>query len=317
MVFLAKKMINQASTKFDVIIIGGGIAGLSTALWCDELGLSALLLEKEATLGGQLLWIHNEIKNYPGREAKTGRELRDVFLEQIEKRRFELYLRAQINKIELEKKEILLADGTRLSARVIVIATGIRRRKLNVEGEDEYRARGIIESGKKNADSVKNQKVLIVGGGDAAFENALILAETAAAVTLIHRRKDFRAREEFIEKVKKHPKITIITEASVQKISGKARVESVELKNQATGEIQTLPVDSILIRIGVEPNTEQLPKKLKIDKSGYIEIDKSGETNIKGVFAVGDVANPLAPTISSAAGMGATAAKAIFSRLNS
>ncbi len=314
--FYKKKMLNQIRTKFDVIIIGGGVGGLSTALWCDELGLSALLLESRAELGGQLLWTHNEIKNYLGKEAENGRELRDAFLEQIEKRNFELSLQAQIAEIDLEKKEVTLSDKMLFSARAIVIATGVRRRKLDVAGEDEFRTRGIIESGKKNADLVRGKKVLIVGGGDAAFENALILAETAEKVTLAHRRKVFSAREEFIEQVKTHPKITILTETAVQKISGKERIESIELKNLATDETRTLPVDTLLIRIGVAPNTEIFRGNLTLDKNGYIEVNRNCETSIKDVFAVGDVANPLAPTISSAVGMGATGAKVIFSLLN-
>ncbi len=301
---------------FDVLIIGGGVAGLSTALWCDELGLSALLLEEKNELGGQLLRVHNEIKNYPGREAKNGRELSDAFLEQIGKRDFERRLEARIAEIDPEKKEVFLADGTSFSARALVIATGIRRRKLNVAGEDEFQQRGIIESGKKNAASVAGKSVLIVGGGDAAFENALILSETAASVTLVHRRKDFRARAEFTEKVKNHPKVKILTETAVQKISGGGRVESVELKNLSNGETEIRAIDVILIRIGVEPNTEQFRGKLKLDENGYIEVNRNCETHMKGVFAVGDVANPYSPTISSAAGMGATAAKVIFYLLN-
>ncbi len=309
-------MLDQTRVKFDVVIVGGGIAGLSTALWCDELGLSALILEEKKELGGQLLWVHNEIKNYPGREAKNGRELCDAFLEQIGKRQFELRLQVRIAKIDPEKKEILLADGTKFAARAVVIATGIRRRKLNVAGEDEFQERGIIESGKKNADSVAGKKVLIVGGGDAAFENALILSEAAESVTLVHRRKDFRARPEFTEKVKNHPKVTIFTETAVQKISGGERVESVELKNLSNGETRKIAVDAILIRIGVEPNTEQFRGTLELDENGYIEVNRNCEASIKGIFAVGDAANPLAPTVSSAAGMGATAAKVIFSLLN-
>ncbi|HVE58313.1 MAG TPA: FAD-dependent oxidoreductase, partial [Pyrinomonadaceae bacterium] len=263
-------MLNQIRTKFDVIIIGGGVGGLSTALWCDELGLSALLLENQAELGGQLLWTYNEIKNYPGREAKNGRELRDVFLDQIGKRNFELYLQAQIAEVNFEKKEVLLAGEKSFSARAIVVATGVRRRKLNVAGEDEFRTRGIIESGKKNADLVAGKNALVVGGGDAAFENALILAETAEKVTLVHRRKVFSARAEFIEQVKNHPKITILTETAVQKISGSERIESVELKNLATAETFILSIDALLIRIGVEPNTEALRGKLELDENGYI-----------------------------------------------
>src|SRR5215204_4395510 len=103
-------MLNQLRTEFDVVIIGGGVAGLSTALWCDELGLSALLLEEKTELGGQLLWVHNEIKNYLGREAKNGRELRDAFLEQTAKRAFGLRLQTRVSDIDLERKEIFLAD---------------------------------------------------------------------------------------------------------------------------------------------------------------------------------------------------------------
>ena len=306
----------KSEIRHDVVIIGGGVAGLATALWCDELGLSALLLEEKAELGGQLLWVHNEIKNYLGREAKNGRELRDAFLEQITKRRFELRLQAQIDELDLEKKEIRLLDGTRISARAAVIATGIRRRRLNVPGEDEFKARGIIESGMKNAASVTGKSVLIVGGGDAAFENALILAKTAEKVTLVHRGRDFRARREFIEQVQSHPKITVLTDAVIREISGNTRLESVTLSGAARGETRVLPADALLIRIGVEPNTEIFPKTLQLDKSGYVEINRNCETSLEGVYAAGDVANPLAPTISSAAGMGATAAKAIFSWLN-
>jgi thioredoxin reductase (NADPH) len=310
-------MLNEVCTEFDVIIIGGGVAGLSTALWCDELGLSALLLEKNAELGGQLLWTHNEIKNYLGKEAKNGRELRDVFLEQIEKRKFTLHLQTEITDVDLEKREITLADETKIFARAVVIATGIRRRKLNVEGEDKFKKRGIIESGKQNAESVTGKNVLIVGGGDAAFENALILAENASHVTLIHRRKDFRARSEFIEQVEQHPKIKIFTETTVQKITGNEQIESVAINNLISNETQMLPIDVLLIRIGVEPNTEQFQGTLELDKNGYIEVNRNCETNLEKVFAVGDVANPISLTVSTAVGTGATAAKAIFSLLNS
>lgn len=309
-------MREKAGKKFDVIIIGGGVAGLSSALWCDELGLSALLFEEKNELGGQLLWVYNEIKNYLGREASNGRELRDIFVEQIAARQFEMRLNARISKIDLEKKEVTLADQNTFSARAIVIASGISRRKLNVAGEDDFKDRGIIESGKKNADSVKGKNVVIIGGGDAAFENALILGENADRVTLIHRRRNFRAREEFVSQVEQNPKVEILTQTAVLKIAGKEHVESVEIKNLHTGESRILPADTVLIRIGVEPNTSMLRGQLELDKNGYVIINSECESSAKGVFAVGDVANPTAPTISSAAGMGATAAKAVFSLLN-
>ncbi|MGC2238810.1 MAG: FAD-dependent oxidoreductase [Pyrinomonadaceae bacterium] len=296
---------------FDVIIIGGGAAGLSAALWCDELSLSAMLLEAGEEFGGQLLWTYNEIKNHLGIEAKNGREMRDIFVRQIGKRKFEFRLNAKVSGIDLEKRKVSLDGGESFSAKALIIATGVSRRKLNVEGEESFKNKGIIESGKRDAQFVKGKNALIVGGGDAAFENALILSETASTVTLAYRGKDFRARREFIEQAEKHPKIKILTETIVSEITGKEKVESVKLENLKTGETYNFPVKAILLRIGVEPNTEFLGGRLDLDKNSYIKIDQNCETSVKGVFAAGDVANPLAPTVSSAVGMGATAVKTI------
>jgi len=304
-------ILEKGEMDFDVIIVGGGAAGISAALWCAELQLETLLLEAGAELGGQLLRVYNPIKNHLGIETENGRELRDVFVKQIENCRFAVRLQSEIVRVDLEKKSVTLAAGDIFHARAVIIATGVRRRKLNVEGEEKFAGKGIIESGKRDADSVKNKNVCIIGGGDAAFENALILSETALSVTLIHRRKDFRARAEFVEGVKKNPKIEIFTETAVKKILGKEEVEAIILENLQTQETFEKNVEAILIRIGVEPNTDFLRGELDLDENGYIEINQNCETNVKGVFAVGDAANPIAPTVSSAVGMGATAAKAI------
>jgi thioredoxin reductase (NADPH) len=301
---------------YDVIIIGGGAAGLSAALWCDDLGLSALLLESNAELGGQLLWTHNAIKNHLGVEARNGREMRDRFLEQIANRKFDIRLKSEISRINFEKGEIFLNADERFSAKFIIIATGVRRRKLNIEGEEKFIGKGIIESGKRDAHLIKNKEVCVVGGGDAAFENALILAETAAKVTLVHRGRDFRARAEFVEKVFNNKKVEILTETVPQKILGAEHVEAVELKDLNTNEIFTVKVQAIVFRIGIEPNTELVRGNLTLDEKGFIEINQYCETDWKGIFAVGDVANPISPTVSSAVGMGATAVKTIYAKLN-
>ncbi len=297
---------------FDVIIIGGGAAGLSAGLWCAELGLNALLLEANIELGGQLLWVYNSIENHLGSKAENGRELRDVFVRQIENRRFAIRLQSEINDINLEKREVFLSSGEKISARFLIIATGTRRRKLNVEGEEKFKNKGIIESGKRDAKTVKDKEVCVIGGGDAAFENALVLAETASKVTLAHRRKDFRARAEFIEQTQNNQKIKILTETILRKIIGNEQVEAVELEDLNTKERFTVNVQAIIFRVGVEPNTEFLRGRVALDENGYIKINQNCETNIEGIFAVGDVANPLAPTVSSAVGMGATAVKIIF-----
>ncbi len=303
--------------KCDVIIIGGGAAGLSAALWCDELGLSCLLLEAEAEFGGQLLRVYNRIENHLGIEARNGRHLRDCFVRQTENRGFIRRLETKVSQIDTKNKKITLPNGEELSAKNLIIATGVRRRKLNVEGEDFFRGRGIIESGKKDAEEVAGKTVLIVGGGDAALENALILAEMAKKVYLAHRRKDFRGRTEFLERIGSNRKIEITTETVIERIVGSGRVEQVETRNLRTDETRVLPIEAVLIRIGVAPNSEIVREKVALDTDGYIKINSNCETSVKGIFAIGDVANPLAPTVSGAVGMGATAAKAISALLNS
>lgn len=302
---------------FDVIIIGGGAAGLSAALWCDELGLNALLLESKTECGGQLLEVYNPIKNHLGVETENGRELCDIFVKQTEKRKFTLLLESELSEVDLKAKKVFLKNGKAFSARALIIATGVRRKKLNVAGEAEFKNKGIIESGKRDKDSVRDKTVCVVGGGDAALENALILSETARQVFVVHRREKFSARAEFTEKVLADKKVKIYTETIVAKILGNENIKAVELQNLKTGEKFTLAIDAMLLRIGVEPNTELFRGKLKLDRKGYVEINGNCETSVRNVFAIGDVANPLAPTVSSAVGMGASVAKIYFNGLNS
>ncbi len=306
-------MVNSVS--FDVIIIGGGAAGISAAMWCDELKLKSLLLESNPELGGQLLWTHNKIENYLGSKAGNGIELRNRFVEQMKDREFSFRLNASIKKIDLAEKIITLKNGETLAAKSLIIATGVRRRTLGIEGEDRFKDKGILSSGKRDKDLVYGKTVLIIGGGDAALENSLILAETAAKVYVAHRRKEFRARSEFIEAAKVNKKIEFLYETSLKKIIGNEKIESVELKNINENENYSLPIDAVLFRLGVEPNTSFLGEQIAKDKNGYIIIDSFCATNIKGIYAVGDVANPISPTISSAVGMGATSIKAIYSQL--
>lgn len=303
------------SEQFDVIIIGGGAAGMSAAVWCDELSLKALLLESADELGGQLLWTYNAIRNYLGIEVEDGRELQKVFVTQTQSRKFLLKTKSEVSVVDVENKRVELKSGESFSAKFLIIAAGIRRRKLGVEGEESFKGRGIIESGKRDAEMIKNKKVCVIGGGDAALENALILAETASEVILIHRRGEFRGRPEFIEPALNNKKIRILMDTRITKIIGGEKLNALELENLKTGEPSELTVDALLVRIGVEPNTGLFQGNLEMDNHGYIKINNNCETSVKNVFAIGDVANPLSPTISSAVGMGATASKVILSKL--
>lgn len=187
---------------------------------------------------------------------------------------------------------------------------------LDIPGEAEFRGRGILESGKRDGRTVKGRSVLIVGGGDAALENALILSEHANRVYLCHRREEFAGREEFIEKVMNTGRVEILCPHELVEIAGGERVESVKIRHANSGEEKVLEVDGVLIRAGVEPNTAFLKGVVEMDERGYINTNRECETSAKGLYAVGDVSNPVSPTVATAVGTGATAAKAIYDFLN-
>ena len=294
-----------------VIIIGGGAAGLSAGYWCAELGLGALLLEKNSEPGGQLLWTFNPINNYLGVRTDSGRELRDLIIEQNENSLLEIKTRAEVRAADLQNKSLELADGSVLKAQSLVIATGIRRRKLNVPGEAELTGRGILISGVRDRESVRDKEVCIVGGGDSAFENALLLAEAARSVTLVHRGENFRARGEFVEKAQNDPRIRILTGTVLVGIEGQDKVEAVKLLDTAAEQTFTLPAQAVLIRIGVEPNTELFQGQIELDEKGFIRVNNKCETSAENIYAAGDAASPHSMTVSTAAGMGATAAQTI------
>jgi thioredoxin reductase (NADPH) len=300
---------------YDVIIIGAGAAGLSAALWCDELGLDTLVLEQHEEVGGQLLWVYNAIENYLGARAANGRELRDRFNQQVEEADFDLWTQVEIESVNLSARRVRLRSGEDLQAISIIIATGVRRRELNVPGEAELKGRGVVESGVKDREGLAGKDVCVVGGGDAAAENALMLAEACPTVTLVHRGTHLRARREFAERLKSEHRVTVFTEATLQRIIGSERVEAVEILRQGAFKPFQIAVQGVLIRIGVEPNTELFREQLSMDERGYINVTSQQETSIENVFAIGDVSNPLAPTIAGATGAGATAAKVIASRL--
>jgi thioredoxin reductase (NADPH) len=293
---------------FDVIIVGGGPAGISAACWSAELGLSVLLIESGKEFGGQLLRTYNKITNHLGIETNNGREMRDVFVKQMKNQEFETRLNTSVLTIEFEAKYLTTTDGKTLYFNNLIIATGVSRRKLHVPGEREFAGKGILESGKRESEMVSGKSVCVIGGGDAALENALILAECAAKVTLIYRGETLRGRHEFINQISRNPKIEVLKNTQVLEIIGNEKLEAVKLQNSAEF---LLPVDATVIRIGVEPNTDLAREKIALDEAGYVKVTQFCETNLENIYAIGDVANSLSPTISTAIGMGSTAAKVI------
>jgi len=300
----------------DVIIIGAGPAGLTAALWCDELGLDTLVLEQQEQTGGQLNSIYGPINNYPGMAAANGREFFAEFASRVDAAEFDIWTGAEIETIGLKTKRIRLRSGEELQSVSIVIATGVRRRQLGVPGETEFVGRGVIESASRDHNQFAGKDVCVIGGGDAAVENALILADVCPTVTLVHRGRTLRARPTLAQQIQGRHCITVFPESVVTRILGSDRVEAVEIRRKEALQPFQMAVQGVVIRIGVQPNIDLFRDELQLDEGGYVVVNNNQETNVANVFAVGDVASPLAPTIIGAAGAGATAAKVIGARLN-
>jgi thioredoxin reductase (NADPH) len=302
----------------DVVIIGAGPAGLSAALWCDELGLKSILIEQESSIGGQLRYIYNPIENYLGLASADGPEMLSRFEKSVGSRNFVRRLGIKVTSLDVQETAIVLngAKDERLSASTVIIATGVRRRSLGIPGENHFRGKGIVESGSKDKQLLHGKKVLIIGGGDAAFENALIVADVAESVAVAYRRMQPTARPAFVEEVAKRPNIKLLPATVLTRIGGDSFVETAQLKD-LSGVIRTEAADAILIRIGVVPNSELVEGILDRDEAGYIDVDHTGRTSCANVYAVGDVANRCSPTLSTAVGTAATAVKSIFDSIRS
>lgn len=303
-----------SKSDFDVVIVGGGPGGLSAALWCSDLGLTGLVLERNSELGGQLLVTHNPIKNYLGVEANNGRDLRDIFMRQIEQCNTELRLNAEVIDLDPETLTVTLAGGEKVIGRSIVIATGVRRRTLNIPGEVEFAGRGILESGVASKDKVAGKNIVIIGGGDAALENAIILGKTANKVTVIHRRDNFAARREFLDATAEIVNIEILKNTVATAIVGGNGVEAVE--TESFGNKRRISADAVLVRVGVEPNTDLVDGYFDLDEFGYLIANKPDLKELPRIFAVGDVANKMTQTLNGAVGEAASALKTITSLLS-
>lgn len=299
----------------DVIIIGGGPAGIAAAIWCDLLGLDTLLLESADKVGGQLHSVFNAIEDYPGCTFPNGAEMAARLTDQLDKSEADYWRGVAIDSLDLKAKRVSLKSGEELQSLFLVLATGVRRRELGIPGEREFVDKGVMTSGVKDRHSYAGKDVCVVGGGDAAVENAVLLAEVCPTVTLVHRGPKVRARSEFVEQLHGNHCITVFYESVVTRIIGNQQVEAVEIRRKEAIKPFQMAVGGVLIRIGVTPNVELFDRQLDLDGRGYVTVSAQHEASVANVFAIGDLSNPLAPTLSGAAGAGATVAKVIASRL--
>jgi thioredoxin reductase (NADPH) len=295
-----------------VLILGSGPAGYTAAIYAARAMLKPILVHGSQP-GGQLTTT-TDVENYPGySKVIQGPWLMDEMKGQAEAVGTEM-IQDHINKVDLSKKpfEAIGDSGQVYSADSFIISTGAQARWLNLKSEQEFRGFGVSACATCDGFFFKDKEVAVVGGGNAAVEEAMFLTKFASKVYLIHRRNELRAEKMLQEKLKANKKIEIIWDSAVDEVVGTAEpkvVNALKIKNLKTNSITDLKIDGLFIAIGHDPATALFKNQLDMDKEGYlITRPDSTETNIPGVFAAGDVKDKIFRQAVTAAGMGCMSA---------
>ena len=291
----------------DIIIIGGGPAGLTAGLYTARARLNVVLLERLAP-GGQVLntdWV----ENYPGfPDGISGFELVERMKTQAEKFDLPIQLEEVMGLEFSPEKKIVVTNKGQLEAKALIIATGATPKKLGIEGEDLLTGKGVSYCATCDGPFYKDQEVVVIGGGDTALEEAIFLTRFASTIHLAHRRDELRAVKLLQDRAMAQEKIKFIWDTIPLKILGENGVEGVELKNVKTGEISRQEAQGVFIFVGTKPNAELISGMVKQDEGGFVFSDEKMETSAAGVFAAGDIRSKPWRQISTAVGEGATAA---------
>ena len=292
---------------YDIIVIGGGPAGLSAGLYGARSRAKTLILEK-GKWGGQAATTE-ELENYPGSiEQPTGPEITARMKRQAEE--FGAETRAEtVTKLELDGKiKKVITDSAEYQAKTVIIATGAKPRLLGCPGELELRGKGVSYCATCDADFFTDLRVVVVGGGDSAIQEAIYLTKFAEKVTVIHRRDELRAAKSIQERAFANPKIDFIWDSVVIEIKGDGIVESVVVKNVKTNEVKEVQTDGVFMFVGYDPVSDLVKGLVDMDEKGYIITDENMSTSIEGVFAAGDVRVKSLRQVVTAASDGAIAA---------
>lgn len=295
---------------YDVIILGGGPAGLTAGIYAMRAALKTVLIEKGLP-GGQVA-ITKEVENYPGFIEIGGFELCEKFLQHAKHYNIEIVEKEAVStEPGIEYHSVRLADGTTLKGHAVILAAGGTAQKLNIPGEDENFGKGVSYCATCDGFFFRNQIVAVVGGGDTALEDALYLSKITRKVYLIHRRDEFRGSRILQQRVFAEPKIEILYNAVATDIqSNDAGVKGLNLKDTQTGIESSIDTDGVFIFVGFKPNSQIVPAGIKLSTTGYVITDEKCETTIPGLFAVGDLRQKYANQIVLAAADGCTAALA-------
>ena len=293
---------------YDVVIVGGGPGGLSAGIYAMRAALETVLIEKGAA-GGQVA-ISDAVENYPGFEHITGYELSQKFLQHAQSYGMEI-VQEEVVAVEpgLDFHTVRLANGDILKTHTVILATGGSPRKLDIPGENEYYGKGVSYCGVCDGFFFREKTVVVVGGGDTAAEEALYLAKLAKHVYLVHRRDALRASMILQQRVKDECKIEILWNSIVTEIKANDEgVNAVDLQDTQTGEQRELSTDGVFVFVGFVPNNQLVPAGIKMNADGYVVTNEKCETNMPGIYVIGDLREKYAKQIVIAAADGCNAA---------
>jgi len=309
---LAEKLGIQRQAKhkyYDLVIVGGGPAGLTAGIYTGREGINTLIIEK-AGIGGQA-GITQEIENYPGfPEPISGSDLADALRRQAERFGAEILAAQDVASLARDDDHwaVTVQSGEQYCAPAVILATGATYRRLGVPGEEDFIGAGVHFCATCDGPFYKGRDLVVVGGGDSGFQEGLFLTKFAKSVTILEVGKQVRASKALQDKVAGRRDMRVLTETTVQEFRGKGKLSSIVVKNLATGETQEMEPGAVFVFIGLRPNTDFLKGVVELDKYGFIVTEGNLETSIPGVFAAGDCRVGSTKQVASAVGEGATAA---------
>lgn len=302
---------------FDVVVIGGGPAGLTAGIYLSRAKIKTLVLN-EGTAGGQMVLTH-EIANYPGVEKINGYQLSSIMKKQAQSFGCTVRANVKITSLDIsgEEKRIEINGKETFSAKSVILATGGKSRTIGALGEDKFKGMGISYCATCDGDFFQDKNIIVVGGGNSALEEAVSLTKYASSVTVVHQFDHFQAFESAIVEAKSNSKIRFIMESEIQEFKGEQSLKSVIIKNMRTGDIFEKDIDGVFILIGYVPSTEKVKGKVELNSRNEIITDENMATSVPGVFAAGDSRQKKYRQVTTAVSDGTIAALASIDYLES